>query len=57
MIVVITDPITNNFVTNRNEHPYILEGQGHNAVKIYFESQESMQSYLQNKNQPTSTVA
>lgn len=56
MIVVVTDPVTNNIVANRSEHPFVVEGKGHNIVKIYFETQESMQNYLQMKAQPSSTV-
>jgi len=48
MIVLITDPITNNLVTNPKNHPFVIEGTERNLTKIYFESQATREAYLKN---------
>ena len=40
------DPITLNDVTDLETAPYVIEGEGHNAIKIYFESEENKNEYL-----------
>lgn len=50
MIVLVTDPITNIMVTNPKDHPYVIKGEGRNATKIYFETQENKDKYLQQFN-------
>ncbi|MEE8342391.1 MAG: hypothetical protein V3R51_01190 [Gammaproteobacteria bacterium] len=42
MIVETTDPITGNDVKDIDHAPYIVDGE----LKIYFESEESKQAYL-----------
>ena len=46
MIVLVTDPITNTIVNNPKEHPFIIQGEGRNSTKIYFETQANKEKYL-----------
>lgn len=46
MRICTRDPISGNEVPNPESHPFILEGNGDNALKIYFESEETKQVYL-----------
>jgi len=46
MIVLITDPMTNRRAMNPDKHAFIIQGSGHNALKIYFESQDSKNTYI-----------
>jgi len=50
MIVLVTDPVTNNIVKNLKTHPYVIHGSGHNITKIYFETENSKNEYLKNRN-------
>ena len=47
MIVQTTDPMTGNDVTDLETAPYVIEGTGDSALKIYFESEESKRDYLE----------
>lgn len=38
MITSTLDPISMNEVTDLDNAPYVIEGEGDNALKIYFES-------------------
>ena len=46
MITTTLDPITLQDVTDLENAPYIVEGDGDGAIKIYFESEENRQAYL-----------
>lgn len=46
MRVETTDPITGNTIKNPEGYPFVIEGSGESALKIYFESEESKQAYL-----------
>ena len=46
MIITTTDPITGEDLVNPETKPFIIEGKGHLAVKIYFESEETRRAYL-----------
>ena len=46
MITTTLDPITLNDVTDIENAPYVIEGEGDGAIKIYFESEENKQAYL-----------
>lgn len=46
MIVSTLDPITLNDVTDLDNAPYVLEGEGNGAIKVYFESESNKQEYL-----------
>lgn len=46
MIVTTIDPVTGNRVTDLDRHPFIIEGQGVAAMKIYFESEATRQAYV-----------
>ena len=46
MRISTTDPITLHDVPNPEQHPFIVEGSGANALKIYFESEENKRAYL-----------
>ena len=41
-----TDPITGNDVTSLETAPFVIEGSGEDALKIYFESEQSKKAYL-----------
>jgi len=47
MIVLITDPATNGYIAHPNKRIYFIQGSGRTALKIYFESQDSKNKYLQ----------
>ena len=40
-----TAPITLHDVPDPENHPYIIEGQGDNSLKIYFETEENKHIY------------
>jgi YHS domain-containing protein len=46
MITTTLDPISLNDVEDIENAPYIIEGEGANALKIYFESEQNKQEYL-----------
>ena len=46
MRVTTTDPITLNDVPNPENHPFVIEGTGENALKIYFENEANKKEYL-----------
>lgn len=47
MITVTLDPISLNDVTDLAHAPYVVEGSGASAMKIYFESESNRQEYLE----------
>lgn len=46
MITTTLDPISLNDVTDLESAPYVIEGEGPNALKIYFESEANKAEYL-----------
>ena len=46
MITTTLDPITLNDVTDLENAPYAIEGEGDGALRIYFETEENKQEYL-----------
>ena len=46
MITTTLDPITLNDVTDLESAPFVIEGEGPNALKIYFESEQNKREYL-----------
>jgi len=46
MITTTLDPITLNDVTDLENAPYVIEGEGNGALRIYFESEANKQEYL-----------
>ena len=46
MITTTLDPIALNDVTDLDNAPYVIEGEGPNALKIYFESEQNKREYL-----------
>ena len=48
MIITTTDPITGEHLYNLDYKPFVVEGEGGIAIKIYFESEESRRRYIQN---------
>ena len=46
MIITTTDPMTGEDLVHPETKPFVIEGKGHLAVKIYFESEESRRAYL-----------
>jgi len=46
MITTTLDPISMNDVVDPESAPFIIEGEGENALKIYFESEANRQEYL-----------
>lgn len=47
MIITTTDPITGELLLNLQAKPYVIEGSGALAVKIYFESESTRRTYLE----------
>ena len=47
MITSTIDPISMNDVSDLEDAPYVIEGEGNNALKIYFESEENRREYLE----------
>jgi hypothetical protein len=47
MITVTRDPISLNDVTDLATAPFVIEGSGSGAMKIYFESEANKQEYLE----------
>jgi len=46
MITSTRDPISMNDVTDLEHAPYVIEGEGPNALKIFFESEQNKREYL-----------
>lgn len=46
MRIQTTDPITGTTLRQPDGFPFVIEGSGENALKIYFESEESKRAYL-----------
>jgi len=46
MITSTLDPISMNDVTDTDSAPFVIEGEGENALKVYFESEKNKQEYL-----------
>ncbi len=46
MRVSTTDPITLRDVPDPERHPFVIEGEGDAAIKIYFESEDTKREYL-----------
>ncbi len=46
MRIETTDPITGITIKDPENHPFVIEGTGENALKIYFENEESKKEYL-----------
>jgi hypothetical protein len=46
VIITTTDPITGEEIRHPQLKPYVIEGTGHLAVKIHFESEETRRQYL-----------
>lgn len=49
MIVTTTDPVTGKAVSNPESHPFLIEGEGEYALKIYFESELTKRAYLEHE--------
>ncbi len=41
------DPMSLNEVIDLENAPFVIEGQGENAIRIYFESEANLQEYLE----------
>ena len=48
MIITTTDPITGEHLHNLDYKPFVVEGKGGLAIKIYFESEETRRRYIHN---------
>lgn len=46
MIVTSIDPLTGNEVADPEHHPFVVEGSGMAATKIYFESEATRRACL-----------
>ena len=47
MRVTTRDPITGRDVAESDTAPFVIEGSGEGALKIYFESESSRREYLE----------
>ncbi len=41
-----TDPITGTTLSETEGRPYVIEGEGADTLKVYFENEETKQKYL-----------
>ena len=46
MMISTTDPISLHDVNDPEKHPFVIEGEGNTAIKIYFENEENKREYL-----------
>ena len=46
MRISTTDPMTLNDVTDMEDAPFVIEGEGEGAIKVYFESEQNRKEYL-----------
>ena len=46
MLYATRDPISMNDVVDPEHAPFVIEGTGDSALKIYFESEENKREYL-----------
>lgn len=46
MRTTTTDPMTLNDVDDLDKAPFVIEGEGEQAIKIYFENEQNLQDYL-----------
>lgn len=47
MRISTLDPISMNDVTDADNAPYVIEGEGPDALKIYFENEANKAEYLE----------
>ena len=47
MRIETTDPISGFTIKNPEGRPFVIEGQGEGALKIYFENEEDKKAYLE----------
>ena len=47
MRVSTLDPISLEDVTELDSAPFVIEGEGKNAIKIYFQSEQNRREYLE----------
>lgn len=47
MRIQTTDPISGKDVADTEHAPFVLEGSGEDALKIYFDSPDNRQAYLE----------
>jgi len=52
MLTTTTDPITGEQLKHLEFKPFVIEGAGALAIKIYFESEETRRTYLQTQRKP-----
>lgn len=52
MIITTTDPITGEHLHDLRAKPFVIEGQGNLAVKVYFESEETRRTYIRDQQLP-----
>ncbi|MHB8253062.1 MAG: hypothetical protein ACYDEV_05055 [Acidiferrobacter sp.] len=41
-----TDPVTGHTIVQPDKHPYVVEGEDGDTLKIFFESEDTRQEYL-----------
>lgn len=46
MRTTTTDPISLHDVENPEQHPFVIDGEGESAIKIYFENEENKRIYM-----------
>ena len=47
MRISTTDPISGADIENPEGRPFVVEGKGENALKIYFENEDNKKAYLE----------
>jgi hypothetical protein len=56
LIITTTDPITGELLHDFDSKPFVVEGKGNLAVKIYFELEETRRTYPQTHDSPVNTM-
>ena len=47
MRISTTDPISGADIKNLDSSPFVIEGEGEGALKIFFENEENKKAYLE----------
>ena len=56
LIITTTDPITGELLHDLDSKPFVVEGEGSLAIKVYFESEETRRTYLITYDDPDNTM-
>ena len=57
MRISTTDPISGADIKNPEGRPFVIEGKGEGALKIYFENEDNKKAYLEIQPDPRGEVS